>query len=67
MCSTPSAPVYTPAQTEPIATPTYADASVQKAGEITRRQAMANADKNIRTSALGLVENANIKKTKLGE
>ena len=69
MCSSPKVPTYSAptTQTEPIATPTYADASVQKAGANTRRQGAALARRNIKTTALGLTEDANTKKNKLGE
>ena len=69
MCFTPKTNNYTyvPAQTEPVKTPTYADASVQKAGDTSRRQARGLSDANIKTSALGLGDSPTIKKTKLGE
>lgn len=68
MCS-PSTP--TPQVTEaaePVATPTYADAKVQKAGENTRQQKTALVNKNIKSTALGVTEEAETKKkTLLGE
>ena len=67
MCTTPHTPTYTPVQTEPVKTPTYADASVQKAGNTTRRQAIGLSNSTIKTSALGLGDNPSVKKTKLGE
>lgn len=67
MCSTPKTPKYTSTVSEPIATPTYADATVQKAGANTRRQGAALANRNVKTTALGLTEEANTKKNKLGE
>lgn len=68
MCSTPSIPqVQQTKAEEPVATPTYADAAVQKAGNNTRQQTAALANRNIRTTALGLNEAAATKKTKLGE
>ncbi|RAI15327.1 MAG: hypothetical protein DKM22_04245 [Candidatus Melainabacteria bacterium] len=69
MCSpkTP-APVASTAATEPIATPTYADAEVQKAGEVTRQQQQAQTNRNIKSTALGVTEDATTKKkTLLGE
>lgn len=68
MC-TPNAPkTTTTAASEPIATPTYADASVQKAGTNTRQQTAALTNKNIKTTALGITEDATTKKkTLLGE
>lgn len=68
MCSpsTPSA-AAAPVQ-EPIATPTYADASVEKAGSNTRQQKAALANRNVRSTALGVTEDATTKKkTLLGE
>ena len=53
------------APTEKIATPTIADASVQKAGSDARRQASASANQNIKTSANGLNDFANTNKKKL--
>ena len=69
MCFTPKTTTYTytPTQTEPVKTPTYADASVQKAGETARRQARGLSETNIKTSVLGLGDSPTIKKTKLGE
>lgn len=69
MCSpkTPAPAVSTTAS-EPIATPTYADAKVQKAGTVTRQQQQAIVNKNIKTTALGITEDATTKKkTLLGE
>lgn len=68
MCS-PKTP--TPAATEatePIATPTIADADVQKAGTNTRQQKAATINRNIKSTALGVLEDAKTaKKTLLGE
>ena len=68
MCS-PSTPSYTTTEaTEAISTPTYADADVQKAGTNTRTQAEATTNRNIRSTALGVTEEATTKKkTLLGE
>ena len=68
MCapSTPT-PAAAPVQ-EPIATPTYADAGVQKAGANQRGQQASRANRNIRSSQLGVTEEATTqKKTLLGE
>ena len=69
MCSMPDIPSYTPPKTQPtIATPTYADAKVQKAGENTRQQRAALTNRNIKSTALGVLDEANTdKKTLLGE
>ena len=67
MCSTPKMPTVKKSVEPAIAAPTYADASVQKAGANVRRQGGALLNENIRTSALGLAESATTKKTKLGE
>ena len=69
MCSpkTP-APAAAPAAAEPVAAPTYADAEVQKAGEVTRQQQQAQTNRNIKSTALGVTEDAATKKkTLLGE
>ena len=67
MCSTPKMPTVKSSTAPTIAAPTYADAAVQKAGANTRRQGAALFNENIRTSALGLADDAATKKTKLGE
>lgn len=66
MCSpeTP-APAATTAATEPIAAPTYADAEVQKAGTNTRQQQQAQTNKNIKSTALGVTDEAATKKKNL--
>lgn len=68
MCA-PSTPTPAAApEPEPIATPTVADASVQKAGANTRQQKAALANRNVRSTALGVTEDAATKKkTLLGE
>lgn len=67
MCSTPKMPSVQTSNEPSIAAPTYADATVQKAGASTRKQGAALFNRNIRTSALGLSDDAMTKKTKLGE
>ncbi len=67
MCMMPKTPTYTPAPAPQIKPPTYADASVQKVGEATRKQTAGLSNDSIRTSALGLGDNPTTKKTKLGE
>lgn len=54
MCSTPSTPSVSQANTEVVATPTQADASVTKAGESARKNAGATAKQSIKTSPTGL-------------
>lgn len=64
MCSAPKMPsVSTP--TETVATPTAADANVTKAKTAQRNKTAANAGRDIRTSARGLIEEANTTKKKL--
>ena len=70
MCSpkTPAPAAPAPAATveqEPIAAPTYADAEVQKAGANTRQQQAATANRNVRSTALGVTEDAATKKKNL--
>ena len=67
MCATPKMPTVKRTVEPAIAAPTYADASVQKAGANTRQQGAALFNENIKTSALGLTDSATTKKTKLGE
>ena len=65
MCSTPSMPaVQTPKQEE-IASPTYADAKVTKAGVATRDKAKALAGRDVKTSARGLKSESEKEKSKL--
>lgn len=54
MCSTPSTPSVSKANTEVVATPTQADASVTKAGESARKNAGATARQSIKTTPTGL-------------
>lgn len=71
MCSTPSAPDYTPpaqVQQEQVAAPTYADASVTKASSSTRNKTAALAGRDIKTTARGLGDETETqKKTLLGD
>lgn len=68
MCSTPKMPAAEEAKTEQVATPTLADASVSKASTNTRNKAAATAGRNIKTSARGLLDEADTqKKGLLGE
>jgi hypothetical protein len=50
---------------EPVAAPTYADASVSKASAKTRNKTAALAGRDIKTSARGLGDDANTKKKEL--
>ena len=68
MCSPSTPSVAATTATEPIAAPTYADADVQKAGVNTRQQKAATTNRNIKSTALGVLEDAKTsKKTLLGE
>ena len=61
MCSTPSIPNASNNQSqkqETIATPTYADASVTKAGAKTRQKTAGLAGRDIKTSLRGLGDDA---------
>ena len=64
-----STPVYVPqTQSEPVSSPTYADAEVTKASTIERKKQAALAGRNIKTSARGLNDDAKTdKKNLLGE
>ncbi len=64
MCSTPKMPAVS-SNTEVVATPTAADASVTKAKTAQRNKTAANAGRDIRTSARGISEEATTKKKKL--
>lgn len=67
MCSTPSMQKVEN-NTPTIQTPTLADAQVSKASTNTRSKATSTAGRNIRTSARGLLDDANTtKKGLLGE
>lgn len=67
MCSPkiPAATSATVVEQEPIATPTYADAEVQKAGTNTRQQQASTTNRNVRSTALGVTEDATTKKKNL--
>lgn len=65
MCSTPSMPQVSQTQQKAVATPTYADASVQKAGATTRNKTAALAGRDIKTSPRGLGEDAETQKKQL--
>lgn len=71
MCSTPSIPNASNNQSqkqETIATPTYADASVTKAGAKTRQKTVGLAGRDIKTSPRGLGDDAvTTKKDVLGQ
>ena len=64
MC-TPSIPNTTPAKTETIPAPTYADASVQKAGANERKRMAGLSSQDIKTSYQGLSDEPDIKKKQL--
>ena len=64
MC-TPSTPSTTPAKTETIPAPTYADASVQKAGANERRRMAGLSAQDIKTSYQGLSDEPSTKKKQL--
>ncbi len=64
MCSSPKMPAVS-APTQTVATPTAADASVTKAKTAQRNKTAANSGRDIRTTARGLVEEANTTKKKL--
>lgn len=70
MCFVPKTPKYTYSNSSEqvqIKQSTQADASVQKSGEIAKRQLAGLSNESIKTSALGLEDNPATKKTKLGE
>lgn len=68
MCSPKTPAVQTTEAAEPVAAPTIADAQVQKAGHNTRQQQAAMTNRNVKTTALGITEDAATKKkTLLGE
>ena len=62
MCSTPKTPKVEDTPVETLATPTAADASVSKASNATRNNAAGSADRNIKTSARGLLDEPTTKK-----
>jgi len=65
MCSTPKMPSTATQVQEPVAAPTYADASVSKASAKTRNKTAALAGRDIKTSARGLGDDANTQKKEL--
>lgn len=68
MCSTPKMSKVEDKPAETVATPTAADASVSKASTNTRNKASSLANRNIKTSARGLTDEATTsKKGLLGE
>jgi len=68
MCSTPKMPSTANQVQETIATPTPADASVSKASQKTKNKAASLNQRNIKTSARGLTDEATTnKKGLLGE
>ena len=63
MCSTPKTPKVEETPVETVATPTAADASVTKASAATRNNAAGTAtNRNIKTSARGLLDEPTTKK-----
>lgn len=64
MCSTPKIPSVA-SNTEVIATPTAADASVTKAKANQRNKTAANNGRDIKTSSKGVTEEATTNKKKL--
>lgn len=64
MCSTPKIPSVA-SNTEVIATPTAADASVTKAKANQRNKTAANNGRDIKTSSRGVTEEATTNKKKL--
>lgn len=64
MCSTPKMPAVS-GNTEVVATPTAADASVTKAKANQRNKAAVNNGRNIKTSSRGVTEEATTNKKKL--
>ena len=68
MCVTPKTSETTTTNTQTVATPTLADASVSKASTATRNKAASLANRNIKTTARGLLDDATTqKKGLLGE
>jgi len=67
MCSTPSipSPTSSSSNTEKVASPTYADASVSKATTNTRNKTAALAGRDTKTTARGLGDNATTQKKEL--
>lgn len=68
MCSTPKMPAADTSKPETVATPTLANASVSKASTNTRGKALSTANRNIKTTSRGLLDEATTqKKGLLGE
>lgn len=68
MCSTPKMPEVKETETQAVATPTLADASVSKASTNTRNKTASLASRNIKTTARGLTDEVvTQKKGLLGE
>ena len=68
MCTKPKIHEVSEPITKPIATPTYADADVQKAGATERNRVQGLANRNIKTTTRGLGEDVPTdKKRLLGE
>lgn len=68
MCSSPKIPEVKQEETQPVATPTLADASVSKASTNTRNKTASLASRNIKTTARGLTDEVTTqKKGLLGE
>ena len=65
MCTSPKVHQVSTPVTKPIATPTYADADVQKAGIAERNRLQGLANKNIKTPPRGLGEEAPTEKKRL--
>ena len=65
MCSTPSMPAVKTQEQPDIASPTYADAAVTKAGAQAKEKAKALAGRDIKTTARGLKSDSEKEKTKL--
>ena len=62
MCSIPSTPAVSNNKVETVQTPTLANASVSKASTNTRNKIASTASRNIRTSARGLLDDAQTEK-----
>lgn len=62
MCSTPKIPQVDTTVQDPVAAPTIADASVEKAASNTRNQQAALSNRNVKSTALGVLDEAETKK-----
>ena len=65
MCSTPSMPAVKTQEQPDIASPTYADAAVTKAGAQAKDKVKALAGRDVKTTARGLKSEAEKEKSKL--